>query len=104
MGAFFLGAKSFRVRSGTPPFMEPAHGRQMSPRPQPRSERYDVPEPFIDLARRRTEFLFRHMTYGDMPMRHILASAYLQGMNDCVEAMDKRGLLNPVSPPADSTE
>lgn len=71
----------------------------MAPKSVPRSERYDVPQQFIELAQRRTEFLFRHMTYGDMPMRHILASAYLQGMNDCVEAMDRRGLIDPVTRP-----
>jgi hypothetical protein len=65
----------------------------MSRRPEPRSERYDVPQQFMDLAQRRTEFLFRHITYGDMAMKHVLASAYLQGMNDCVEAMDRRGCL-----------
>jgi len=65
----------------------------MAPKPVIRSERYDVPEPFIALAQRRTEFLFRHMAYGDMPMRHILASAYLQGMNDCVDAMEAKGLF-----------
>src|SRR5258708_634648 len=63
----------------------------MAPRPAPRSERVDLPYPFVDLAQRRTEFLFRHMTYGDMPMRMVLASAYVQGMSDAVDALDAKG-------------
>lgn len=50
----------------------------MAPRPVARSERYDVPQPFMDLAHKRTEFLYRHLTYGDTPLRNIIASAYLQ--------------------------
>lgn len=47
----------------------------------------------MDLAQRRTEFLFRHLQFGDIPMRHIIASAYLQGMSDVVNTMDTKGLL-----------
>lgn len=62
----------------------------MAPRSVPRSERVDLPAPFVNLAERRTEFLFNHMTYGDLPVRRVLASAYLQGMSDCVDALDAR--------------
>lgn len=65
----------------------------MAPRAVVRSERYDVPQPFIDLAQRRTEFLFRHIQFGDMPMRHVIASAYLQGMSDCADALEAKGHL-----------
>lgn len=50
---------------------------------------YDLPPEMIDLARRRTEFLFRLMTYGDQPMRMILTSAYMQGMNDMFQVLEK---------------
>ena len=52
-----------------------------------------VPESTITLAKSRTEFLFRHMTYGDSPMRMILASAYIQGMTDMFDTLDARGLV-----------
>jgi len=65
----------------------------MAPRTVVRSERYDVPQQFIDLATRRTEFLFRHIQFGDMPMRHVIASAYLQGMSDCADALKAKGHL-----------
>lgn len=58
----------------------------MAPRTVVRSERYDVPQQFVELAQRRTEFLFRHIQFGDMPMRHVIASAYLQGISDAIEA------------------
>jgi hypothetical protein len=63
----------------------------MAPKPVIRSERYDVPQQFIELAERRMEFLFRHIQYGDMPMRHVIASAYLQGMSDCADALEAKG-------------
>jgi hypothetical protein len=65
----------------------------MAPPKIVRSERYDVPEEFMDLARRRTEFLFRHIQYGETPMKNIIASAYLQGMSDAVDALDARGRI-----------
>lgn len=70
----------------------------MAPPKVIRSERYDVPQPFIELAQRRTEFLFRHIQFGDMPMRHVIASAYLQGMSDCADAMEAKGYCS-FSPP-----
>lgn len=57
----------------------------------------DVPPTAIELAKRRTEFLFRYMTYGDTPMRMILASAYIQGMNDMFDALDNRRMLRKTS-------
>ena len=70
----------------------------MAPPKVVRSERYDVPQPFAELAQRRTEFLFRHIQYGDTPMKMIIASAYLQGLSDGVEAMDRRDMLKPARP------
>ncbi len=57
-----------------------------------RSTEVQVPEPMIDLARRRTDFLYRHIQWGS-PMHVILASAYIQGMNDMLDAMDAAGLI-----------
>jgi hypothetical protein len=65
----------------------------MAPPKVIRSERYDVPQQFMELAQRRTEYLFRHLQYGDMAMKHVIASAYFQGMNDCVDAMEAKGLF-----------
>ena len=62
----------------------------MAPRSRPRYESVDIPAPFIDLAQRRTEFLFHVMTWGDKSMRIVLASTYLQGINDVVDAMDNK--------------
>lgn len=53
----------------------------------------DVPEPMIGLAKRRTEGLFRQMQYGDMPMRMVLASAYMQGMHDMFDTLDHHDIL-----------
>lgn len=66
----------------------------MAPKAVIRSERYDVPQQFVDLAERRTEFLFRHIQYSNMTMRNVLASAYLQGMSDCADALEARGHLS----------
>ena len=66
----------------------------------PLSERYDVPEPFMNLAQRRTEFLFRHLQYGNTPLHAILASAYLQGMSDVVDTMEAKGLFKEGTPNA----
>lgn len=63
----------------------------MAPKKVIRSELYEVPQPFIDLAQRRTEFLYRHIQSGDMPMRHVICSAYLQGMSDCADALQAKG-------------
>jgi hypothetical protein len=65
----------------------------MAPRHKSRSRRINLPEPFVDLAKRRTEFLFDHAMYGDMPMRLLLACAYLQGMSDAAEALDAKDIL-----------
>jgi hypothetical protein len=50
----------------------------------------EVPTAMIDVAKRRTEFLFRYMHYGDRPLREILASAYMQGMTDMFDVMERR--------------
>ncbi|MGJ4888892.1 hypothetical protein ACQR1Y_11900 [Bradyrhizobium sp. HKCCYLRH3099] len=50
----------------------------------------DIPAPFVDLAKRRTEFLFRVMQYSESPLPIILASAYLQGINDAVDAIENK--------------
>lgn len=65
----------------------------MAPPKAIRSERYDVPQEFMDLAQRRTEYLFRHIQFGDAPMRFVIASAYFQGMNDAVDALDAKGRI-----------
>lgn len=57
------------------------------------SERVEVPAPMISVAERRTEFLFRHLQYSPSPMKTILASAYIQGMNDMFDAIENAGLL-----------
>ena len=61
----------------------------MSHKP-PRSKRFDVPHEFFDLATRRTEFLFAHATYGDMPLRRLLACAYAQGLADAGDALSEK--------------
>lgn len=65
----------------------------MAPPKVTRSERFDVPQQFMELAQRRTEYLFRHLQHGDMAMRHVIASAYFQGMNDCVDTLDARNRI-----------
>jgi len=62
----------------------------MAPRPRPTYESVDVPARFIDLAQRRTEFLFHVMTWGDKSMRIVLASAYLQGLGDAADALEAK--------------
>jgi hypothetical protein len=57
-------------------------------RPAPRYERFEVPRQFLDLARRRTEFLVHVMRLGKTPLHSVLAFAYLQGINDAVQAID----------------
>jgi hypothetical protein len=57
----------------------------------------EIPESAIQLARNRTEFLFRHLQYGDTSLRMILVSAYLQGMNDMFDALENRGLIGTTS-------
>jgi hypothetical protein len=71
----------------------------MAPHSRPRYESVDIPAPVIDLAQRRTEFLFHVMTYGDKPMKIVLASAYLQGMNDAVDALDAKDEREKAKPP-----
>ena len=46
----------------------------------------------LDVAKRRTDFLYRHIEWGS-PMHQILASAYMQGMNDMLDAMDAAGMI-----------
>lgn len=61
----------------------------MAPPKVSRSERYDVPQQFMELAQRRTEYLFPHIKWN-MTLKDALASAYFQGMNDAVAALDAR--------------
>jgi hypothetical protein len=75
----------------------------MAPPKVTRSERYDIPQQFVDLAMRRTEFLFRHIQFGDMPMKYVIASAYLQGMSDCADALEAKGYSS-VPRPASNSE
>lgn len=71
----------------------------VAPRPAPRYERIDIPHQFRDLAERRTQFLFHVMTWGDQSMRTVLASAYLQGINDAVDAVDNKAKREAKEPP-----
>lgn len=57
---------------------------------KPIYEDIDVPNQFMDLATRRTEFLFHVMTHRDKPLRIVLASAYLQGSWDAAQAMEHK--------------
>jgi hypothetical protein len=50
-----------------------------------RIQREDLPEKFVDLARRRTSYLFRLVTHQDLTI--LFASAYLQGASDAADAM-----------------
>lgn len=59
----------------------------MAPRSVPRSERYDLPAEFIDLAERRTGFLFPHIE-TNMNLRMALACAWLQGARDAAQAIE----------------
>lgn len=74
----------------------------MAPRISPRYERIDVPHRFINLAQRRTEFLFHIMTYGDQPVRLVLASAYLQGVGDAADAIDAKNARGAKAEPPNS--
>ena len=65
---------------------------------KPIVERIDVPHRFIDLAQRRTEFLFRIMTWEDATMRRVLASAYLQGLGDAADALDAKAKREAAGP------
>lgn len=65
----------------------------MAKRAVGRSYDAEVTPGIVTLAERRTEFLFFHMRYGRGNMTNTLASAYLQGMNDMFDALEKRGYL-----------
>lgn len=71
----------------------------MAPRSVPRYETVDIPAKFMELAQRRTQYLFQVMTWGDKPMRIVLASAYLQGINDAADAMDSKTKREEITPP-----
>jgi hypothetical protein len=49
--------------------------------------RVDLPEEFIDLAQRRTAFLFRLVRQQDLTV--LFASAYLQGVRDAAETIER---------------
>lgn len=71
-------------------------------KPAPRSERFEVPRHFMDLARRRIEFLFHVKRLGETPLHSVLAFAYLQGIDDAAQAADhqrKRLKTKPEEPP-----
>lgn len=63
-------------------------GLKMKRRPE--FETIDVSHQFIDLAERRTAFLFYVMQFGSQTIKTILASAYLQGVSDGAEAIENR--------------
>jgi len=61
----------------------------------PRATREEVPQQFIDYAKRRTAFL--GAVALEQPLDYLLACAYLQGINDCVQAhVNRPDILPPV--------
>lgn len=58
-----------------------------------KTKEVEIPQSMIGLAERRTEFLFRHMQYGPNPMKTILASAYMQGMNDMFDVLENARMI-----------
>lgn len=56
----------------------------------PEYEAIDVPRNFVDLAERRTDYLFHVMRFGQQSLKLILASAYLQGVNDGATAIEHK--------------
>jgi hypothetical protein len=71
----------------------------VAPKPTPRFERVDLPAKFLDLAHRRTQYLFHVMTWTNDSMKSILASAYLQGINDASDALENKAKREGVTPP-----
>lgn len=55
---------------------------------KPRVQRVDIPHRFVDLAERRTAFLFELVRHQDLTV--LFASAYLQGAADAAEAMENQ--------------
>ena len=60
----------------------------------PRWEKVEVPEAAMQLAEQRVQYL-RYVAL-DYPLVYLLASAYLQGINDCVQTH----INNPAAFPA----
>lgn len=54
----------------------------------PASVRVEITPEVEQLARSRTEHLHRHI---EAPITELLASAYLQGVNDTVQVIERRG-------------
>lgn len=52
---------------------------------RPQFERFAVPLDIVDLAKRRTAFLFR--IASTMRTENVLANAYLQGMADAADVI-----------------
>jgi len=57
----------------------------MSPPLKHRYRTIELPEEYIDLARRRTAFLFELIRRYDLTI--LFASAYLQGISDATETI-----------------
>lgn len=66
----------------------------------PASTKRVVPDRFLRLARDRTEHLHRHC--ANEPIRNLLASAYLQGIEDAVETHIRRPEINQYHPTGSS--
>ena len=54
------------------------------------SEPIEVPRGVVDLARRRTAFAMDRLMHYDFSLRMALASAYVQVMNDAIDALSSR--------------
>jgi hypothetical protein len=53
------------------------------------SARFHVERDVLDLAERRTEFLMNPVPVNILPLRRLLACAYVQGMRDAAESLDE---------------
>lgn len=54
----------------------------------PKYEQREVPDGMFDVAHRRTAYLAGVSL--NQPLAYLLASAYLQGINDALSVMDKQ--------------
>lgn len=58
----------------------------------PASDRVEVPPGAFKLARERTAHLHRHV---EQPVTELLGHAYLQGINDAMQVIERTGWLPP---------
>lgn len=53
------------------------------------AQKVEYPRPMVDLARRRTKFVIGPLVSLDFSLTEALACAYLQGMNDAIDTLQK---------------